>query len=107
MADRVTVLEGAAQETLPRLEGDAPFDMVFIDAEKDAYPHFTAWALGNVRTGGLIVVHNAFRGGKLPDSAPDAQTLAVRETLDLFARHPRLLGTLIPVGDGLAAALVQ
>ncbi len=107
VADRVTVLEGAAQDTLARLDGGEPFDLLFIDADKESYPRYTEWGMRNVRPGGLILAHNAFRNGKLADADPDAATLAMRATLDMMATHPRLLATIIPVGDGLAAAQVR
>ncbi len=68
VADRVEIKRGNAHETLKTLRG--PFDMVFIDAEKEGYPAYLEWSLANVRSGGLITAHNAFREGRLvsPDN---------------------------------------
>jgi caffeoyl-CoA O-methyltransferase len=107
VADRVELIEGAAQQTLSRLSGGEPFDMVFIDADKESYPVYLEWAIEHVRPGGLITAHNAFRGGRLLDASPEPGTVAVRDFLNRIATHPRLCGTVIPVGDGIAAALVH
>ena len=107
VADRVEIVEGEAQRALARLDGGAPFDMVFIDADKEGYPAYLAWALRNVRPGGLITAHNAFRGGKLLDNGSDEGGRATLNMLATLASHERLTGTIIPVGDGIAAALVK
>jgi len=106
VADRVEVIEGEAHRSLARLAKCQPFDMVFIDADKEGYPDYLEWALDHVRPGGLITAHNAFRGGQLVDSRPDDGTRAMRAMLETIAANNRLSGTIIPVGDGIAAAVV-
>jgi len=107
IANRVEVIEGEAHRSLARLSSGQPFDMVFIDADKEGYPDYLAWALDHVRPGGLITAHNAFRGGQLIDSRPDGSTRATRAMLETMAANQRLFGTIIPVGDGIAAAVVR
>lgn len=58
-----------------------------------------------MRPGGLITAHNAFREGHLHDDNPTAN--ATRAFLEALATHAGLFSTVIPVGDGLAAALVK
>lgn len=111
VADRVTIIEGDAQASMAELaaarEGAAvPFDMVFIDADKDSYPAYLAWSLENVRPGGLITAHNAFRGGALVADGGDSRVAATRQFLQTLANHDRLISTIVPVGDGIAAAIV-
>jgi caffeoyl-CoA O-methyltransferase len=106
VSERVDVVEGEAHRSLARLSNSQPFDMVFIDADKEGYPDYLAWAVDHVRPGGLITAHNAFRGGQLTDSTPDGATRAMRAMLETIAANKRLFGTIIPVGDGIAAALV-
>ncbi|ANH91318.1 methyltransferase [Streptomyces sp. SAT1] len=113
--DRITeVRVGPALESLPKLadENPAPFDLVFIDADKVNNPRYVEWALRLTRTGSLIILDNVVRGGAVTD--PDSTDPSVRGTrgaLELVAEHPRLDGTAIQtVGskgyDGFALALV-
>ena len=114
LAERVEVRVGPASESLPRLtqEGVEPFDLVFIDADKEGYPDYLGWALRLTRPGSLIVADNVVRGGALidPDSS-DPRVQAVRRFIELVAAEPCLDATVIQtVGskgyDGLAFALV-
>jgi predicted O-methyltransferase YrrM len=110
VADRVEVIVGAALDTLPTLQG--PFDMFFIDADKENNPAYVEAAIGLAEPGALIVVDNIARGGRVLDPAPDdEQAIAVRATLALMGEHPRLDGAAIQtVGakgwDGFAVAIV-
>jgi len=114
LAERVEVRVGPASESLPRLtqEGVEPFDLVFIDADKEGYPDYLGWALRLTRPGSLIVADNVVRGGALidPDSS-DPRVQAVRRFIELVAAEPCLDATVIQtVGskgyDGLAFAVV-
>ncbi|MET7472811.1 O-methyltransferase [Streptomyces sp. NPDC005648] len=113
--DRVAeVRVGPALESLPKLadENPAPFDLVFIDADKGNNPHYVEWALRLTRAGSLIVLDNVVRQGRVadPDStSPDV--VGTRAALELIGSHPRLTGTAIQtVGgkgyDGFALARV-
>jgi predicted O-methyltransferase YrrM len=107
VADRVEILEGEAHHVLAGLAQQKPFDMAFIDADKESYPDYLAWAVDHVRSGGLITLHNAFRNGKLVEPDSDERAIATRATLATMAQRPNLTSTIIPVGDGIAAALVR
>jgi predicted O-methyltransferase YrrM len=107
LADRVEVIPGDARRTLAAMNGIAPFDMVFIDADKESYPIYLDWAIGHVRPGGLIAGHNAFRRGELISQQPDEKVIGTRQMLETMATHPRLFSTIIPVGDGLAVSIVK
>ncbi|MFI7410094.1 O-methyltransferase [Streptomyces sp. NPDC049627] len=110
----VEVRVGAALDSLPKLadENPAPFDLVFIDADKANNPHYIDWALRLTSTGSLIVVDNVVRGGRVADAestAPDIR--GSRAAIELIGSHPRLNGTAIQtVGtkgyDGFALARV-
>ncbi|OJZ70358.1 methyltransferase [Mycobacterium paraffinicum] len=111
VADRVEVIVGAALDTLPTLNG-GPFDLVFIDADKENYVAYLDWAVRLARPGALIVADNVVREGQVLDPQHDAQARAVRETLRLMGEHPRLDTAVIQtVGakrwDGFALALVR
>jgi caffeoyl-CoA O-methyltransferase len=107
LADRVEVRLGDARELLPGVASEGPFDFCFIDAEKLGYGNYLDWALKNVRQGGIIAAHNAFRGGALLDeSNHNEDTKYMREFNIRFANEPRLLSTVYPAGDGLLIGVV-
>jgi predicted O-methyltransferase YrrM len=112
LADRVEVRAGRAQDTLPGLAAEAPFDLIFIDADKPGTPGYFQWAVGLARRGSLIVVDNVVREGAVLDAeSGDASVAAMRRFFELAATDPRVSGTAIQtVGakghDGLAILLV-
>lgn len=111
VADRVEVIVGAALDTLPTVTG--PFDLIFIDADKENNLAYLEWAVRLARPGAVIVVDNVIRDGQIlrPDT-DDARVAATRKTLQAMGEHPRLdTAVLQTVGskhwDGFALALVQ
>lgn len=69
LADRVEVRVGAAIELLPGLADEAPFDLVFIDADKNNYPGYLEYALRYSRAGTIILGDNVSMGGSVVDPA--------------------------------------
>lgn len=114
VADRVRQRVGRALDILPELVGDpaAPFDLVFIDANKADIPEYFEWALKLTRPGSLIVVDNVVQGGAVADpNNPDRGVRGVRRFLEGLADEPRVdATTLQTVGakghDGFTLALV-
>lgn len=106
----VDVRVGPAIDTLSTLE--PPFDLVFIDADKDGYPAYLEAVLDLVRPGSLIVADNVVREGDVVDAtSDDPRVQGVRRYNELVAAHPRLRATAVQtVGtkghDGFALALV-
>jgi caffeoyl-CoA O-methyltransferase len=74
-ASRATVLVGAALDLLPTIERHGPFDAVFIDADKQSYDRYGAWAAKHLRPGGLLLGDNAYLFGKLLDDSPEAASM--------------------------------
>lgn len=73
LSDRIEVRVGAGLDVLPKLEAEGPFDAVFVDADKQNYDSYGAWAAANLRPGGLLLGDNAFLFGKLlEDDHPSA-----------------------------------
>jgi predicted O-methyltransferase YrrM len=115
LAGMVDLRVGPALDTLPALEaeGAAPFDLVFIDADKVNTPEYFAWSLDRTRPGGLIVADNVVRGGTLAEAgSDDPTTLAQRRLHEMLADEPRADATTIQtVGvkgyDGFTVALVK
>lgn len=110
LADRVQVVVGAALETLPGLEKDEPFDLVFIDADKDNYPGYLEWAIKLTKPGGLILADNVVRDGDVIDAdSDDPRVQGVRQFNELLAKDARAESVVVQlVGakgyDGLAIA---
>jgi predicted O-methyltransferase YrrM len=94
-------------------EGRGPFDLVFIDADKETTPQYFTWALRLSRPGGLIITDNVVRGGALVDpDCDDPRVRGMRAFHDLIAAEPRVSATTIQtVGskgyDGFTVALVR
>jgi predicted O-methyltransferase YrrM len=115
LGDRVEVVVGPALETLPALAqgGAAPFDMVFIDADKGGYPAYLDWALRLTGPGALIAADNVVRGGAVLDpDGDDAAARGARAFNAALAAEPRLEAIILQqVGtkghDGLALARVR
>jgi predicted O-methyltransferase YrrM len=110
----VEVRIGRALDTLPALavEGRAPFDLIFIDADKQTYPEYFTWAVKLSHRGTLIVADNVVRNGAVTDPAsPDPKVQGVRRFFERIAAEPRVTAAVIQtVGskgyDGFALILV-
>jgi caffeoyl-CoA O-methyltransferase len=104
IADRVELLLGEALDTLERLDG--PYDAVFLDADKAPLPDYFVAAMRLLRVGGLLLCDNTFMHGRVADpAARGADVKGMRAFNRLVARDPRLAPAVIPVRDGLLAAL--
>lgn len=102
---RTRLIGGRAQEVLTRL-ADASYDLVFIDADPIDQPDYVLEGVRLLRPGGVIVVHRAALGGRAGDpAARDAEVVAVREAARLIAEDERLTPALVPLGDGILAAV--
>jgi predicted O-methyltransferase YrrM len=108
----VDIRVGAAIDTLPKLTSQAPFDFIFIDADKQSTADYFTWALRLSRPGTVIIVDNVIRDGKIIDAAStDSGVIGIRRFNDLLKNEPRVTATAIQtVGskgyDGFAIAVV-
>jgi predicted O-methyltransferase YrrM len=115
LAGSVDLRCGPALETLPLVQSDriAPFDLIFIDADKSSNPDYLDWALKLARPGAVIVGDNVVRDGAVVDSESiDPSVQGVRRFFDMLAEERRLSATAIQtVGrkgwDGFAIAIVD
>jgi predicted O-methyltransferase YrrM len=104
-ASRTRLISGRAQDVLTRLADDS-YDLVFIDADPLDQPEYVVEGIRLLRSGGAIVVHGAALGGRAGDpAARDAEVAAVREAARLIAENEHLTPALVPLGDGLLAAV--
>lgn len=114
LSGMVDIRVGPALDTLPVLanEGFAPFDLIFIDADKPNNPSYLKWALKLSRPGTLIIGDNVVRDGTVADaSSEDANVQGIRRFFELIASEPKVSATAIQtVGskgyDGFALAIV-
>ena len=112
LSDKVEVRVGDARELLAALteSGVEPFDLIFIDADKEGYPEYLEWSLRLSRPGTLILGDNVIRGGNVLDPKDDSAR-ATREFNRMLAEDERLSAVVLPIlrerVDGLAIALVS
>jgi predicted O-methyltransferase YrrM len=115
-SSRYRLISGRALEVLPRL-ADGAYDMVFCDADKQEYPDYLVAALRLLRPGGVVAFDNALWHSRIVDAlwreraddaaADDPDTAAVRELCEQVKSDERLVPLLLPLGDGLLAAVKQ
>jgi predicted O-methyltransferase YrrM len=101
LTDRVDVLVGDAVDTLAGLQEKGPFCAVFVDADKERYDHYGAWAAANLRPGGLLLGDNAYYFGRLLGDEPGALAMrafhrAATEAFDSVC---------VPTPDGLVVGI--
>lgn len=101
LSDRVRVHVGSAAEILPGLSARGPFDLVFLDADKEGYPEYASWAADNLRAGGLLVADNAYFFGAL--LGDDHGARALRRFHE--ALPARFASVCAPTPDGLVIAV--
>lgn len=100
--DRIEIRQGAALETIAGLEG--PFDLVFIDADKEGYHDYYEAVLPKLSERGLIVVDNVLWSGRVaqPESDEDTtSTRALRALNDHVAADERVVNVMLSVRDGV------
>lgn len=110
LADRVDIRVGPAIETLPTLQG--PFDLAFIDADKESNAAYFDHAVRLSRPGGVIIVDNVVRDGRVIDVPGNAQVQGVRRMMDAIHADARVSATAVQtVGmkgyDGFLMAVVR
>jgi predicted O-methyltransferase YrrM len=111
----VELRRGKALDILPQLEaeGRGPFDLIFIDADKENNATYFQWALRLSSPATLIIVDNVVRNGAiLEHDSPDSRVQGVRRLFDEIASEPRVSATALQtVGskgyDGFVVAVVN
>lgn len=98
---KIEIKLGPARETLKTLKG--PFDLCFIDADKESYNAYYDRAIDLVRSGGLIALDNMLRGGRVVSPRDrDARTVAALN--DRIQEDERVENVLLPIRDGVMLA---
>lgn len=102
---RTRVIAGQAGEVLPRLT-DGAYDMVLVDADKESYPVYAEQAMRLLRRGGVLALDNMLWHDQVADPATRDETTTILRDLGKSLRDDeRLVPALLPVGDGLFAAV--
>ena len=105
LTQRVVFHEGAALDVLPRLEGT--FDFVFIDCVKTEYEAYLDALLPKLDRGAVIVCDNLLWKGQVAEGVHDAPTDALRAFNRRLATDPRLMTSVLPLGDGTGISVVR
>ncbi len=104
-SQRTRVITGSASDVLPRMT-DGAYDLVLIDADKDAYPAYVEHGVRLLRSGGVLVLDNMLWHDQVADpAARDATTVTLRDLGKWLRDHDDLVTALLPVSDGLVAAV--
>ena len=107
LGDRAEVRVGPARELMAAVAPEGPFDLIFIDADKEGYPTYLDFALEHTRPGGLIIADNADGHGHIHEVLPENDgRRGIQIYNERVAHHPRLVSNIIPVGGWLAVSLV-
>jgi len=96
---KITILEGEALDSIKSVSG--PFDMVFIDADKENYSNYYEATLPMIRSGGLMVVDNVLWSGRVLDPK-DKSDKAIHQFNEMVVQDKRVESVLLTVRDGLS-----
>ncbi len=102
--DKVEFIVGDALEVIAGLPG--PFDLIFVDVDKEQYPISLPLTLPRLRQGGLLITDNILWGGRvMVPNPPEASTRGIQEYTRLLYENPDLYTTILPIRDGIAVSL--
>ncbi len=99
LENRIDYRIGNALQIIPTLKG--PFDMVFIDADKENYSSYFDLIIDKVASGGYLLADNVLWSGKVLDAKPDKDTRAILGFNRKIQNDHRLENILLPVRDGI------
>ncbi|MFP3019881.1 O-methyltransferase [Wolbachia endosymbiont (group A) of Pogonocherus hispidulus] len=110
LSDKITLIEGNALEKLNELSAKAPFDMIFIDADKSSYPKYLDWAESYIKQDGLIVADNTLLFNTVflespPKEVSEKSWHAMREFNNRLSDEKKYFSILIPTDEGMTVAL--
>ncbi len=104
LTPKVNFVVGDGLKVIQGLDG--PFDIIFVDIDKEQYPASFPLTLPRLRPGGLLITDNILWSGKVVDAKPrDASTRGIQEYTRLLYETPDLYTTLIPLRDGVSVSL--
>lgn len=102
---RTRIITGRALDVLPRL-ADGMYDLLFVDGDRDEYASCVGSAHRLLRPGGVLAINGVLADGKVADpAARDPETVVLRELVKALREAEEWLPALLPVGNGLLAAV--
>ena len=101
VADRVDLIVGDAREALAAAEG--PFDLILQDSDKSLYPELLELCVQKTRLHGIIAADDTLF--PVLEGIPERMVRPIEAYNQLVFADPRLLSTLLPIGDGLMLSL--
>jgi len=104
-AQRFRLIAGVALDVLPKLS-DGAYDIVFVNGDKLEYVEYVAQASRLLRNGGVLIVNDVLLANKVADPHnEDDETVIIREALQAVELDDALTAVIVPLGDGLLAAV--
>jgi caffeoyl-CoA O-methyltransferase len=104
ISDRAQMRIGDARTIVKKLDG--PFDLVFIDADKESYCDYLEMVVPKLRSGGVILADNVLWSGQVLDpKITDKETQGLRDFVQMVADRDDLESVLLPVRDGILAVM--
>jgi predicted O-methyltransferase YrrM len=109
-AKKITLLIGDAKEKLTELNAQAPFDMIFIDADKISYPAYLDWAEDNIRQGGIVIGDNSLLFDAIylvepPETIRKTTHKAMQEFNRRMADETKFMSVLLPTKEGMTVGV--
>lgn len=105
LTDRIDLRLAPAEETLRALPTEQAVDFAFIDADKTGYPTYYEELVPRMRQGGLIVLDNVLRQGRVVDpAAQDPEDRIIRQINDTITADSRVQSVMLPLRDGVTLA---
>jgi caffeoyl-CoA O-methyltransferase len=100
VSDRIQILVGDALLLLDEIGG--PFDLIFIDVNKDQYPKAMQKAVPRLRSGGLLITDNVLWSGRVTAKSKDVRTSSIQQFNRLVYSSDELFPVIVPLRDGVA-----
>lgn len=110
-AEKIELIEGDAKVKLEELKTKAPFDLIFIDANKGAYGDYLNWAKDCLRPGGLVVGDNTFLFGSVYDESEKTHNMSSKNIQVMKDFNQSLIDSksfetmVLPTPEGLTVAI--
>jgi caffeoyl-CoA O-methyltransferase len=98
-ASQINFITGDAKDIIPTLHES--WDLVFIDADKAAYPQYYDMIIDNVRPGGIILADNILWSGKVIEEPMDKKTRILHEFNLMVSKDHRVKNVILPLRDGV------
>jgi caffeoyl-CoA O-methyltransferase len=103
--DRIELRIGAAADTLGAMPTEPHIDLAFIDADKTGYPTYWAEIVPRMRPGGVILVDNVLRGGRIVAPPTNPDDAAMVGFNDMVTADDRVQSMIMPFADGITLAI--